>query len=245
MNIKKLLLMKILKRAVLLNRWLSSPLLKIEKDIDTEFVDLVNSLSISAKQILELGGVSRPVLQKSDNYRYIGIDIDDNFNHEQFYDFFYCQSVECEIPVMADLIFSKYLMEHVKDVEMSYINQISALMDNGKIVHLYPLGYHPFSLLNRLIGNKMARFIIPIIRPGVQGITGYPAYYSLGSAYSLENFLKQREGVKVECKYYYGAVDYFSFFFPFALLISVFNFFVRTFSIKLFASNVIVVITKV
>lgn len=237
--------MQILKSLVRFNRWLSYPLLQMEKDLDTKFIDLVNLESKSAKQILELGGVSRPVLQKTDNRSYIGIDIDDKFNHEQFYDRFYCQSVESKFPVKADLIFSKYLMEHVKDVEKSYVNQISALMDKGKIVHLYPLGYHPFSLLNRLIGNRMARLIIPIIRPGVEGITGYPAFYSLGSAYSLEKFLKQRKGIKVECKYYYGAVDYFSFFFPIALLVSIFNFIVRTFRMKIFASNVIVVITKV
>jgi len=60
----------------------------------------------------------------------------------------------------------------------------------------------------------------------------------------LERFLKSKEGIRVEFIYHYGAVDYFSFFFPFALVISVLNILTKLFRIKFFASNVIVVIKK-
>jgi hypothetical protein len=98
--------------------------------------------------------------------------------------------------------------------------------------------------LNKFIGNKLARRIIPHIRSGSEQVTGYPAFYSLGNAYSLERFLNSKKGLKVEYKYHYGAVDYFSFFFPFALLITLFNIFSSRLGIKLFASNVLVKITK-
>lgn len=236
--------MKVISNLVRFNRWLSAPLVKIGTDQEAQFLELVNSESKFAKMILELGGVSRPVLHKSNQYYYIGIDIDSKFVHDDFYDNFYCQSVEEELPVKADLIFSKYLMEHVKDVKRSYENQLSALNNGGKIIHLYPLGYHPFSLLNKMIGNRMARFLIPIIRPGVESVTGYPAFYSLGNAHRLESFFGNKDGLKVEYKYFYGAVDYFGFFYPFALIILVFNFLVRTFRIKFFASNVLIVVSK-
>ena len=226
------------------NKWLSKPLRKLEDNVDSHFIDLINQYSRTSKVILELGGVSRPVLQKNDGYKYVGIDIDNEFIHDNFYDEFYCQSVEDKLPDNGDLIFSKYLMEHIKDVRRSYKNQLSALNHKGKIIHLYPLGYHPFSLLNKLVGNKLARKIIPIIRKSSEGVTGYPAYYSLGNAYSLENFFKSQEGIKVQYKYFYGAVDYFTFFFPLALLVSIFNQIARFFGAKLFASNVIIVITK-
>ena len=227
-----------------LNKWLSKPLKKLEPNIDYHFKDLINQASTKSKTILELGGVSRPVLEKNKSYRYVGVDIDDEFIQDNFYDKFYCQSVEDELPEKGDLIFSKYLMEHVKDVRTSYENQLSALNPSGRIIHLYPLGYHPFSLLNKLIGNKFARKIIPIIRKGSESVTGYPAFYSLGNAYSLERFFKNRKGIKVEFKYHYGAVDYFSFFFPLALLISLFNQTAEILRAKLFASNVIIVIIK-
>jgi hypothetical protein len=226
------------------NKWLSKPLRNLELNIDNHFEDLINQASNSSNTILELGGVSRPVLQKNESYRYVGIDIDDEFIYDNYYNEFYCQSVEGPLPEKGDLIFSKYLMEHVEDVKTSYENQLLALNYGGRMIHLYPLGYHPFSLLNKLFGNKLARKIIPLIRKGSEGVTGYPAFYSLGNAYSLERFFKNQKGIKVEFKYHYGAVDYFSFFFPLALLISLFNQIAKTLRVKLFASNVLIVIIK-
>lgn len=227
-----------------LNKWLSKPLKKLEPNIDKQFEDLIHQASKSSSVILELGGVSRPVLQKSESYRYVGIDIDDAFIHDDFYDSFYCQSVEDSLPEKGDLIFSKYLMEHVKHVKTSYENQISALKPGGRMIHLYPLGYHPFSILNKLIGNKLARTIIPIIRKGSEGVTGYPAFYSLGNAYSIERFFKSQKGIRIDIKYHYGAVDYFTFFFPLALIISLFNHVAKILGAKIFASNVLLVVQK-
>lgn len=227
------------------NRWLSAPLKKTEFDINNYFNDLIFSESKKSRSIIELGGVSRPVLKKSTNYRYVGVDIDENFEHDNYYDQFYCQSVENEFPEKGDLIFSKFLMEHVLDVELSYERQIKSLNTGGKIIHLYPLGYHPFSILNKIIGNKLANKIIPIIRKGSEEVTGYPAYYTLGNAFLLERFLKSREDLQVDFRYHYGAVDYFSFFFPLAVLITCFNLISKNLGLKLFASSVIVTINKI
>ena len=51
-----------------LNKWLSKPLKKLEPNIDNYFEDLINQASMNSKTILELGGVSRPVLEKSKSY---------------------------------------------------------------------------------------------------------------------------------------------------------------------------------
>ena len=226
------------------NKWLSAPLSRLEDQVDQEFEELVYSSSKTSKTIVELGGVSRPVLPVSGDYKYVGIDIDSSFVFENYYNEFFCQSVEQELPLKADLIFSKYLMEHVEDVRISYLRQIEALNLNGKIMHLYPLGYHPFSLLNKLIGNQTARKLIPIIRKGSEDITGYRAYYSVGNARQLERFLSIQKGIEVKFRYHYGAVDYFTFFAPFAMVVSIFNVLARLFKFSIFASNVIVIIEK-
>ena len=194
------------------NKFLSGPLKNYEANIEDRFIALVKRVSRNSQVIVELGGVSRPVLQKDEAYRYVGVDIDDDFVYDDLYDEFHCQSVEDKLPIKADLIFSKYLMEHVYDVKSSYENQLLALNSGGRIVHLYPCGYHPFSILNKLLGNELVRKIIPIIRKGSEKVTGYPAFYSLGNAYSLERFFKNKKGIKVEFIYHYGAVDYFTFF---------------------------------
>ncbi len=227
-----------------INQWLSKPFVKLEFNIDSYFEKVINQKATNVNTIIELGGVSRPVLEKNNCYRYIGIDIDSNFNHNYFYDVFYCKSVEENLPENADLIFSKYLMEHIENVEISYLNQIAALNSGGTIVHLYPLGYHPFSLLNKLVGNDLARSIIPIIRKGSETVTGYPAFYKLGNAYKLEKFLSKINGIDFKVRYHYGALDYFSFFFPFAIIILIFNTLSSLLNLKIFASNVLVEIKK-
>ena len=189
---------------------------------------------------MELGGVSRPVLQKIKSYRYVGIDIDEDFIHDNFYNKFYCQSVEDELPEKADLIFSKYLMEHVKDVKTSYENQLLALNPSGRMIHLYPLGYHPFSLLNKLIGNKFARKVIPLIRKGWRG--QHTPFLSSAMHTVWKDFLKIKR-VFADFKYHYGAVDYFTFFFPLALIIG-HDHLAKILGAKIFASNVLIVIKE-
>lgn len=237
------MLKKVILFIIKINKRISRPLVQSEFNIDSYFNDRIVNLSKSSKKIIEVGGVSRPILRLSDNYKYFGIDIDNNFNSEEFYDEFFCQSIELELPVNGDLIFSKYLMEHVENVKISYLNQEKSLLKGGKSIHLYPLGYHPFSILNKIFSNNFTKKLIGYIRPESAGITGYPAFYSLGNYYNLEKFLKSKR-IKAKFKYHYGAVDYFSFFFPFALIIFMFNMFCKTFNLKIFASNVVVEISK-
>jgi hypothetical protein len=226
-----------------INKLLSKPLVNLETKIELQFENNVNLLKYKAKTIIELGGVSRPVLKKSKKYEYVGIDIDNSFEYSEYYDSFFCQSVEYRFPIKGDLIFSKYLMEHVGDVKLAYKHQIEALNQGGSILHLYPLGYHPFSLINKFFGNKVSKKFIDLFRKEHKNITGYPAFYDLGNAYMLEKHLREYD-IEVEFIYHYGATDYFSFFFPFAVCISIFNSFCSTLKLKLFASNVLILITK-
>jgi hypothetical protein len=229
---------------IIFNKWLSKPFKKIEYDIDYKFKKIIYKEVKYSNIILELGGASRPMLHKEDErYKYVGIDIDSSFDSEKYYDLYFCQSIEKSFPLKADLIFSKYLMEHVRNVEISFLNQYEALSSNGKAIHLYPLGFHPFSIANKLLGNENVKKLIPFIKKGSEGYTGYPAFYTLGNSYSLEKFFIKK-GIKAEFYYHYGAVDYFSFFFPFALVITLFNFLCKILNLKFFASNVIVVFSK-
>jgi len=219
-------------------------MIRAERNIDAMFEREVHDSATSSAVIIELGGVSRPVLKKAREYQYIGIDIDPDFESSLFYDRFYCQSVEKAFPEKGDLIFSKYLMEHVKDAEASYDCQLDALNEAGTIIHLYPLGFHPFSLLNKFFGNGIAKKLIPIIRKGSEDITGYPAFYSLGNAYNLERYFVSRNDLDVKFIYHYGCVDYFAFFYPLALLVHCFNLISKKLSLKIFASNVLIIIKQ-
>ena len=236
----------ILDKFISLNYGLSSHLVE-PNEVDRDFRHVIEErLKVlgPTNVVIEAGGCNRPYFKLGElDSIFIGVDVDDHFNSSNYYNLYYAQSIELELPVRFDLLFSRYLMEHVRNNELSFSNQIKSCLKGGYIVHTYPLGMHPFSLINRLLGNKLARYFIRIFRRESIVNTGYKAYYSSGNSFALEKILK-RHDVDYKIYYYYDALDYFRFFYPFALIIFLFNHVSKTLNLRIFASNVLIVITK-
>lgn len=136
------------------------------------------------------------------------------------------------------------MLEHVDDNKKTFQNTLDCLNPGGSSIHLFPLGYHPYSLITKVIGNKTQKLIIKLVRPEVQDITGYPVYYDLCNSISLESYLKTLNGISYEVKYYYGASEYFFSFYPAYLIIELFNRVCHLLKINIFASNAVVIITQ-
>jgi hypothetical protein len=117
------------------------------------------------------------------------------------------------------------------------------LNKNGMMLHLLPLAWHPFSIINRILGNKISKFLIPYLRPGTENVTGYPAYYHLCNSVSL-NLLSKNSNFKYKIKYFFGAEDYFSFFLPLSLFVFIFNRFCFILNLNIFASNAVIIAYK-
>lgn len=202
------------------------------------------SSSYKNSTVLEIGGTVRPIFKKEEIGRYIGLDIDTNFDYSEKYHEYFAQSCEDKIEnLRADMIFSKYLLEHVPNNLKTFKNIETWLNGGGKSVHIFPLGYHPFSLVNKLAGNKFAKSLIPILRPGTEAITGYPAFYHLCNSKDLGR-ISANSQFKYEVKYFFGAEDYFAFFLPFSLSIYLFNRLCYFFKLNYFASNAVLIISK-
>jgi hypothetical protein len=210
-------------------------------DSENEFYGELKKFSY--KSVIEIGGANRPLFRKDDLQEYIGIDIDRSFETNSIYTEYYAQS--CEQPldrkIRADLIVSKYVLEHIPDNKMVFLNIINMLSPGGVSIHIFPLGLHPFSIVNRLVGNRIAKILIPILRPGSEKVTGYPAYYHLCNSASLERFL-DNANVKYHVKYFYGAEDYFGFFAPLGCLVHVFNRVMCRVGCRIMASNALLII---
>ena len=157
--------------------------------------------------ILEIGGVDRPLLEKSSSYRYLGMDIDFRPDCNLIYDEFFVQSIEEKFTKRSDLIISKTLLEHVKDNKKSITNMHEALNDGGLMVHYVPSKYHPYSLLLRLVGHHLQKVLITALRPEAAEVSGYLACEKAGF-----------KDIKITC--YYRATDYFSFFVPAFILVA-------------------------
>ena len=71
-------------------------------------------------KILEVGGIDRPLLPKSKDYFYIGMDIEAKPECHKLYDEFIVNSILEPIDAKCDLIISCTLLEHVKNNEESF-----------------------------------------------------------------------------------------------------------------------------
>jgi SAM-dependent methyltransferase len=211
----------------------------------TAFYDLLDKKKKINISVLEIGGTSRAYYRDGHNFsQYDGVDIDEEGNKEGVYTNYYNQS--CEIPFKSryDFIFSIFLLEHVPDNNKTFQNIINSLGPSGDSIHLFPLGFHPFSLLTKIVTNSFQKKLISLIRKNTIGITGYPTYYSLCSSFELKTYFSKHPEIEYKVKYLYGAEDYFGFFFPFGIGIHIFNRICNMFNLHIFASNAILTIHR-
>lgn len=76
-----------------------------------------------------------------------------------------------------DLVFSITVLEHVRDVPAALANMARALTAGGTMLHFLPCRHAPFAVLNRLLGNRLARWLLHLLYPFARGRTGFEAFY--------------------------------------------------------------------
>ncbi len=195
-------------------------------------------------KILEVGGIDRPLLSKSEQYSFDGMDIASGLGCEHLYDTFYVQSVEKPMPGQYDLIFSMSLLEHVPNNMVAIQSMVQGLVPGGKIIHYLPSRYHPYSLLLRLVGPKWQRRLIAKLRPWAASVTGYPTYFSYCSPHVMKKLLHQSGFKNIQIIPFYRANDYFSWCFPLFLFVSLWENLCAFFKWHSFASGFIMVAEK-
>jgi SAM-dependent methyltransferase len=80
----------------------------------------------------------------------------------------------------CDLIFSKMLAEHIGDAPRFYENVRKMLRPGGLAFHFFPTLYAPPFVLNRLIPERVAYWLLNILQPGREASgknAKFPAYY--------------------------------------------------------------------
>ena len=201
----------------------------------------------SPKVILEVGGVDRPALLKSEEYEYVGLDIDERESCYTAYDRFIHASVEDKININGiDLVISKAVFEHVPDNTAAFRNLYVAMGSSSIMHHYVPSGFHPYSIVLKLVGNKMQKWLIRNLRPREDAImtTGYPAFFNLCDPVSLRKLLNESGFCDVNYIIYYKATDYFAFFLPLYVLVATFENLSKRFGWEIFCSGMVVTATK-
>jgi len=227
-------------------QWLESRgWVPIDPYVGIKFPDQVASQLLAVKgicRVLECGGVDRPILTGQGRPAiYDGLDVDERVLTCPVYDSAHCQSVVDKIEGKYDVIFSKYLLEHVDDVPGAFKSMAGSLAPGGVMLHLVPGGMHPYSIVTRLIGNRLQRLLIRLIRPNRAATTGYPVFFDKCTYGGLLNSVR-KAGLDAEVTYVaYGASKYFDFFVPAFIMVKCFNSIARLTSFRLVASGLVIV----
>lgn len=194
--------------------------------------------------VLEVGGVDRPLLKKSKGYKYVGMDIDERPTCYECYDEFIVQSIEDRVEQKFDLVFSLTLLEHVPNNELSMESIYNCLNKNGKTVHYVPSKNHFYSICLRLVGPKIQKYLISKIRPEASEVSGYPAFFNYCSPKEMEKLATKVGFRSVDVIPFYKATDYFSFFLPLYIIVSIFENTFQLFKLSHFSSGFIIVARK-
>lgn len=203
---------------------------RIARDIEGRSPDLV----------LEAGGIDRPLLVRGRGFTYIGLDIEERPECYIIYDKFFVRSIEKPLKIDADLVISITLLEHVQNNSAAVNTIFEALKPGGTTHHYVPSKWHPYSIALRMVGPSFQKRLIAILRPNAVGVTGYPAYFDHCSPGEFEGLLRQHGFIEIDLKPFYRAADYFAFFLPAYVLVSLFENLCAALNWRIFASGFVV-----
>jgi hypothetical protein len=191
-------------------------------------------------RVLEVGGIDRPLIERSERYTYAGLDIDEADRCYEVYDEFVVQSVEKPIDGLYDVIFSVTVLEHVPDNRAAVTSMFDAGGPGSASIHYVPSMGHPYALILRAVGNRMQRRLLSLIQEGEKELGGYPTHFDHCTASSMERLFRRAGYDRVEVEPIYSPTRYFRAFVPAHILMTCWMHLCRLLNLRYFASGFVV-----
>lgn len=123
------------------------------------------------------------------------------------------------IPVgNADIVMARAVVEHFHDNEAFCHNVFSALKPGGVLIATFPNKWAPFAIINRMVPNRVAQFLLKHLFPGYGGFVGFEAHYDRCTPNAFRKALTDA-GLVVEREFIsYFSSMYFAGLFPIYLI---------------------------
>lgn len=201
-------------------------------------------VELRPERIIEIGGIDRPLISRSDAYDYIGVDIEANQRCHEVYDRFIVQTVEKPLDASAKMLISITLFEHVPNNRAAIESIAKALEPGGTTHHYIPSKWHPYAIALRMVGPVAQKKLIRILRPGAASVTGYPAFFDRCTTRAMRNLFIENGLDNIEIVAYFRANDYFAFFVPAYILVSLFENLCGAVGLEIFASGFVISAAK-
>ncbi|WOJ95028.1 class I SAM-dependent methyltransferase [Congregibacter variabilis] len=144
----------------------------------------------------------------------------------------------------VDIVVSRSLIEHLHDTETFARECYRVLKPGGIAIHVLPGKNSPFSILNRLLPNKVSKHLLNWAFPHRKSELGFPAYYQ-NCAYPAITQLFERHHFQLEVvRLRYFQSSYFMVFFPVFVLSALYDLLLWRLGIKRLASQFLLVVSK-
>ena len=223
----------IIRRFIDSQIWLSrrfDKFLPKELSVDGNWEFLNKNLPRFLKQqqtILDVGGGKNPFVdaktKKELNSVLIGLDIDiDELKQAPVgtYDEIVCADISTfrGFSNEVDLAICQSVFEHIEDVSSAF-QSISYMLKErtGTVVLFVPCKYAPFTILNRLLPEKLKKSLLYFFFPQTERDQGFKAYYDKCSPGEFRK-LAEQNSLNIDEEYVYHESGYFTFFFPLHLV---------------------------
>lgn len=144
----------------------------------------------------------------------------------------------------ADLVVSRYTLEHLNNPEIFIKNSFKILKRGGCSIHLFSCKYAPFSIINQLLPNKLSQLLLNKFVPNSKHIRGYKTYYKYCYYSKIIDVFKKNgfEITNIYLSYYQSR--YFSFFPPLYLLSIFYEFIIYSLKLKNLSAYVLITVKK-
>ena len=168
--------------------------------------------------ILELGGGRRPSFQLSEmpsnlkSYTVNDISEDELSLVPDGYDNA-CFDVSGDASAFEgryDVVFSRFLAEHVRDGRAMHRNVHQVLKPGGVAFHLIPTLYALPVVINRVLPERIGQKVLDVLSPRREISPKFPAYYSqcYGDIPAMRRLFKNIGYERVEIRNFYGHFYY-------------------------------------
>jgi len=143
-----------------------------------------------------------------------------------------------------DVVTSRSVLEHLYDNDSFIEESFRVLREGGHSVHVFPCKWAPFAVINRILPNKLASWLVHTIYPNWQAECGFRVFYRNCDPESMASVFKSY-GFEVEDVHlrYYQSI-YFRFFVPFYCLSLLYDLAIWKLDLKLLACQMIIVARK-
>lgn len=144
----------------------------------------------------------------------------------------------------VDMVVSRSVMEHLPDTDMFARECRRVLKPGGVCVNLLPGRNAPFSLLNRILPNRISRRLLERTFPWSKDELGFPVFYNHCSFPQIQQLFESNGLVLEFIRFRYYQSNYFAPFFPLYLVSVLYDLLVWKLGITKLCSQILVIVRQ-